>query len=106
MLRAAGVPLLIGSDLFRQTADEEVQALRELGLMDGLELLRAWCETTPKSIFPGRAIGRIAEGHEASFLVLEGDPLEDFANTQRIALHVKRGRLLFPRAASLPQMGR
>ena len=59
----------------------------------------------PRSIFPERKIGRLEDGFEASFLVLEGDPLEDVANTQRIALRVKRGELLFPREPELPPIG-
>lgn len=44
-----------------------------------------------KAIFPGRKIGRLEEGHEASFLVLGGDPLADFGNVQSIKLRVKQG---------------
>jgi hypothetical protein len=41
-----------------------------------------------------RAIGRHAEGYEASFLAFAGDPLADFEATRRIALRVKDGRIL------------
>jgi imidazolonepropionase-like amidohydrolase len=34
------------------------------------------------------------DGYEASFLVLAGNPLKDFANTQRIVRRVKQGRTL------------
>jgi imidazolonepropionase-like amidohydrolase len=34
----------------------------------------------------------LAAGYEASFLVLAGNPLEDFENTRRIELLVKQGQ--------------
>ena len=42
----------------------------------------------------GGWIGRLAEGYEADFLVLEADPLVDFANTARIRSRVKQGQPL------------
>ena len=106
LLAEAGVTILIGSDRPRMTADVEALALKQLDLFDEWTLLRMWCVDTPRSIFPGRKIGSLADGYEASFLVLEGDPLEDFANTQRIALRVKQGRILLPREPEFPPMGR
>jgi len=105
-LEEQGVELVIGSDRLRMTSDVEAFALLELELFEPLTLLRMWCETTPRSIFPERRIGRLLPDHEASFLVLEGDPLEDFANTRRIALRVKSGQLLFPREPRFPELGR
>jgi len=63
-------------------------------VFSNLEVLRMWSETTPLAIFPRRKIGRLASGYEASFLVLDGNPLVDFANTGRIRLRVKQGHLL------------
>jgi imidazolonepropionase-like amidohydrolase len=40
------------------------------------------------------SIGHLKEGFEASFLVLSGDPLQDFSNLQKIELRVKQGELL------------
>lgn len=105
LLLTAGVPILIGSDRIRTTSDVEAEVLAELELFDPLTLLEMWCVETPQSIFPERRIGRLADGYEASFLVLEGDPLADFANTQRIALRVKQGRLLFPPVPEFPPLG-
>jgi imidazolonepropionase-like amidohydrolase len=52
--------------------------------------------TTPQAIFPKRKLGVLEPGYEASFLVLRGDPLVDFAATRAISLRVKRGVLLRP----------
>ena len=93
-LRSHHVLLLIGSDQFRQTFASEVDILVQLGLFTPLEALRAWSIDTPNAIFPNRRIGTFVDGAEASFLVLAGDPIADFANIHRITLRVKQGRLL------------
>ena len=64
--------------------------------MDNLRLLKAWTETTPQAIFPERMIGVLADGYEASLLVLEGNPLEDFQNVRRIRRRFKRGNEIAP----------
>ncbi len=43
------------------------------------------------AIFPDRKIGRLADGYEASFLVLDADPLADFSAIEKIRLRVKQG---------------
>ena len=94
LLRDAGVPILIGSDRFRSACDTEAVYLSELGLMDNLTLLKTWTEATPQMIFPDRKIGKLTDGYEASFLVLDGNPLDDPANLLRIGLRVKQGQIL------------
>jgi len=83
--------LLVGSDGFRQSPASEAMLLAKLSLFSNQELLRMWCETTPRAIFPAWRIGRLDAGYEASFLVLEGDPISDFGNTGKISLRVKGG---------------
>ncbi len=65
-----------------------------LGAMSNAALLKMWTETTAGAIYPGRRIGQLREGYEASFLVLAGDPLMDFAEVTRITRRVKQGRAL------------
>jgi imidazolonepropionase-like amidohydrolase len=100
LLRKSGVTLLLGSDSFRHSPADEAMLLAKLRLFSNGELLKMWCETTPRAIFPGRRIGRLEAGYEASFLVLEGDPLADFGNTGKISLRVKKG-LVLPRPEPL-----
>jgi imidazolonepropionase-like amidohydrolase len=88
-----GVTLAVGSD-HADTSLAEAQNLRSLGVFNNLTLLKLWCETTAAAIFPGRKIGRLEEGYEASFLVLTGNPIDDFNNVQGIRLRVKQGHLL------------
>ena len=96
LLRKHKVTLLLGSDLFPQTAVIEAAALQRSGIFSNLELLRMWSVTTPQAIFPQRKLGELKQGYEASFLVLRGDPLVDFAATRAITLRVKRGVVLGP----------
>lgn len=96
LLRSAGVRVALGSDNFRSNTVTEIMSLRTLGVFDDRELLRMWSVVTPKTIFPGRHIACFDAGCEASFLALDGDPLADFENTQRIGLRMKRGVLLSP----------
>ena len=90
-LKRHNVRVVIGSDSFRETSVPEALYLASLGVYSNAELLRAWTETTPQSIFPDRRIGRLASGYESSFVVLEGDPLSDFSNVKKIKLRVKQG---------------
>ena len=94
LLREAGVKLALGTDNDDLTMWDEIQNLRSLELFDNLTLLKMWTETTPETIFPDRKIGRLDEGFEASFLALEGNPLDDFENTQKISLWFKQGHFL------------
>ena len=104
-MRRAGNIIVIGTDQFRETARVEADRIAAHHLMSNLELLQSWAVATPRAIFPRRKIGRLAGGFEASFLVLSGDPLADFAHTGHISLRVKQGHPLTPTAAALPPLG-
>ena len=90
LLQRAGVTLLIGSD-HAETSLAEVQHLRTLHLFDNRTLLKMWCEATPAAIFPERRIAKFAEGYEASFLALAGNPIEDFDQVRAIRRRFKQG---------------
>ena len=104
-MKRAGNTIVIGTDQFRKTARAEAELIMSRHLMSNLELLRAWSVTTPQAMFPERKIGRLAEGFEASFLVLGGDPLTDAANMQKIVMYIKQGRSFVPRDTKLPVLG-
>jgi Amidohydrolase family len=97
--------IVIGTDQFRQTTRAEVDLIASRRLMSNLELIKAWSVTTPRAIFPGRKIGVLANGFEASFLVLSGDPIADFAHSHEIVMRVKQGQLVTPGAATWPALG-
>ncbi len=96
LLLKAGVTLAIGSDDPTDTSVKEVEFLQSLSVVDNLALLRMWSYTTPRGIFPGRQIGTLDEGFEASFVALDGDPVKDFGNVRRIKFRFKQGMLLAP----------
>ena len=94
ILKKYDVRIAIGSDSYRQTALVEALNLHQLGVFDNRTLLKMWCESTVETIFPKRKIGYLKEGYEASFLVLTGDPLQDFTNVRKIDKRVKQGEIL------------
>jgi len=94
MLHDAGVKLAVGPDVYGVTSLAEAMNLYDLRVFDNLTLLKMWSENTPEVIFPNRKIGRLQEGYEASFLVLEGNPLEDFKNVRSIRARYKQGHFI------------
>ncbi len=94
LLKKHGVSIAIGSDNFGGTSVPEALSLAKLHAFDNVTLLKMWCENTAATIFPGRRIGHLKPGYEASFLVLDGDPSADFKNVQKIEMRIKQGELL------------
>jgi hypothetical protein len=88
------VQIAIGSDSYSKTSQAEAMSLAGLKIFDNLTLLKMWCEATPMAIFPNRKIGKLRDGHEASFLVLTGNPIQDFMNVKKIDMRIKQGEVL------------
>ncbi|HSI76660.1 MAG TPA: amidohydrolase family protein [Lunatimonas sp.] len=91
MLKKHGALVAIGSDDPTDTSVKEAMYLKDLNVFDNLELLRVWTGVTPKTIFPNRKIGSIEEGYEANFIVLEGNPIENFDFITKINVRFKQG---------------
>ena len=89
-----GVKVAVGSDSYREDSLAEALYLASLHVVSNATLLKMWTEATATAIYPGRKIGRLREGYEASFLVLAGNPLEEFAHVTRIMHRLKQGRRL------------
>jgi hypothetical protein len=94
LLHSRGVPIAIGTDNYALTSLSEAMNLHEMKVFDNLTLLKLWCETTARAIFPGRKIGYLKKGYEASFLVLGGNPIESFDHVKGIKMRFKQGRRL------------
>jgi imidazolonepropionase-like amidohydrolase len=90
-LKAAGVPLLIGTDGQADDAPHEAEYLVDLGVLTPREALVSLSETTPRYILPGRRIGVLRPGAEASFLVLKANPVADIDAVETITRRVKQG---------------
>ena len=91
MMKKHRVRVIVGSDSYRTTSVPEAMYLASVGVYSNAELLKLWTQDTPLAIFPNRRIGRLAPGYEASFLVLDKDPIANFANVKTISLRVKQG---------------
>lgn len=93
LLHKNGAKLVVASDDTSDTSLNEALYLNGLGIFDTATLLRMWTDTTSRSVFPDRKIGRLEDGYEASFIALEADPLKDLENVKRIRYRFKQGVL-------------
>ncbi len=89
-----GVNVVIGSDDSQRTIRGEVNYWFQFGNLDYAQALRILCMNTPQAIYPKRKIGRFEEGYEASFLVLDDNPLQNLLKLRAISFMVKGGQLL------------
>jgi len=94
LLHGVGVRLGVGSDQFSKNSIDELMNLASLSIFDNSTLLDLISSETPRAIFPDRKIGSLADGAEASFLVLGGNPLDAIENIRTIRMRVKDGELL------------
>lgn len=95
ILKEAGVKIAIGSDMYNDSSVGEFQLLQSLNLFSNLDLLKMWCENSATTTLPHRKIALLKEGYEASFLVLDKNPLEDIKEINKsIILKIKQGTIL------------
>lgn len=90
----AGVPLLAGSDRFDGSVLDEIEYLNDLSVLPIKDLLNMLVRDTPQAIFPNRKIGRFEEGFEASFVVLQKNPLLNVSALRNITAAIKQGNRL------------
>ncbi|MBC8139927.1 MAG: amidohydrolase family protein, partial [Armatimonadetes bacterium] len=86
-----GVRIALGLDNYGKTLLPEIEYLYDKKILDNATILKIAVETTPQAIFPGRKIGKLQSGYEASFLVIAGDPLTDMNQIKNIQRMFKRG---------------
>lgn len=96
-LRDAGVKIAFGSDDVEGSVIEELETVDRLQVMGRAELLRIVTDDTARLLFPNRAIGKFAEGAEASLLAYEENPLTDLHTLRSPQLAIKQGELLSAR---------
>jgi hypothetical protein len=90
LLRSAGVAMVLGTDSQASVVDE-VLKLASFGVLDADELVRMLVVDTPRWVFPDRSL-TFEDGAEASFVVLEANPLEGPAALREIDARFKAGR--------------
>lgn len=91
----AGVPILAGTDVlerFGEMEHLELERLVECGLTPREALAAA--TNTPARLMGRADLGRIAPGAEASFLILDADPIADIGNLRQLSGVVLRGQHL------------
>lgn len=93
-LKAAGVPILTGSDLFDGSVVDEIDALAATHVFTSSELMRIATRTTPRAMFPDRQIGVFEEGAEASLVAYDADPLRSLAALRAPKLAIKQGEMI------------
>ena len=91
LLKRFKAKIAFGSDRYGSTPINDVLYIQKLGVFSNLEMLKIWCEDTPRNIFPNRKIGLLKDGYEANFIVLDGNPLENFEQIKNITLRFKQG---------------
>ena len=90
-LRAAGARVALGADQWNRTSAAEAAFFVEHRYFEPATVLDLWSRVTPQVVFPGRAVGRLAPGFEASLLALACDPTADWACTGQIVRREKQG---------------
>lgn len=100
LLEKTGSLLLVGSDapaiplvIPGFSVHEEMQLLTEQGLSN-LYVLQAATINPAKVLRVEDRLGSVAEGKLADLVLLEGNPLEDIRNTQKIRAVIADGRVL------------
>ena len=98
--RAAGVPLLVGTDLGVSlvypgfSVHEELALLVEEARLSPLEALRAATVNPARSMRVADRSGQIAAGQRADLVVLGANPLENIRSTTQILAVVLNGRFM------------
>jgi imidazolonepropionase-like amidohydrolase len=95
----AGIPLAMGTDAGYPLVFHGPSLHRELQLwvqagIPAAVALQAATANAAKLLGAGNRIGSIRKGLDADFLLVDGNPLEDIAATERISLVVFKGERL------------
>ena len=97
-LLRVGAKFVLGSDEFFRTQISEALSWQAVGF-SSIQILNSLTKGTPQSIFPHRMIGRIDEGYEGSFSVLDKDPLFDLSKAFAPLSVYKKGMIVFSKVA-------
>lgn len=88
-LKNAGFIFAIGSD--RDSLTPELNYWVKNNIFDKNFTLQTATVKTPRIMYPKRKIGLLKEGYEASFIVLAGNPLQNWEEIKNIKMRFKQG---------------
>lgn len=91
-LSQMGFQFAIGSD--RDYLLPELLYWFENRIFSNEDILTIATKETPNLIFPNRKLGEFKEGYEASLLVFDNNPLDDYKTLKTIQLKIKNGKVL------------
>jgi imidazolonepropionase-like amidohydrolase len=95
-IKQAGGTIGVGTDCYGSSLNlpgfywKELLLLTQAGLSP-VEVLRAATLVNARILGVDREVGRIAPGHYADFVLIEGNPLEDITQVRNIRLVIKGG---------------
>ncbi len=94
-----GIKLAVGTDagnpavFFGPSVHREMELMVEAGIPPA-EVIKAATANAAEILGQGDKLGSITEGKLADILVVEGDPLQNIRNTQKIFMVIKNGKIL------------
>jgi imidazolonepropionase-like amidohydrolase len=95
----AGVKIVAGTDSAGRYS-EDVAMMRELGL-DATDSLLACTRHAADALALGHLIGTIEPGKVADIVVIDGDPLTNAYDLDKVALVIQAGRPMRPQDITL-----
>lgn len=94
VLRDAGVKLAVGADHFALGLHDEITALRATALFEGAAVIAMATTNGAELAFPGRRLGRLADGYEASFIGYWQNPIGNWSLVREPAVGLRAGRVM------------
>lgn len=84
----------LGSDQYQKSLWTEIEHINKNNILDPSVLLNIITKVNSQLIFPNRKVGEIKDGYEASFLVLDKNPMIDINSILQIDSSYKNGVLI------------
>lgn len=91
LLKKHGMRLLAGTDNGGRALLKELHMLGGTGQFSMLELIRMSTVDAAQYLFPGRKIGKLQDGYEASFIAFAENPLQSPPTLGNVVMAVKQG---------------
>jgi imidazolonepropionase-like amidohydrolase len=94
MLRDAKVKMAVGADQYSLGMHDEITTLRSFALFETPEIINMATKNGAELAFPGRKLGRIADGYEASFVAYFYPLTQGWAGQREPAVGMRQGDVM------------